>query len=194
MTVQRKNLDEYLIEQVKRGNRTAFDLLVLRYQHKVIKVVTRYVKDPHEALDVTQDTFIRAYRALSTFRGASAFYTWLFRIAINTAKNHEMAKSRRPPDTDIDFYEAEKQLDMNQLNENATPENYLYCDELQSTVTNTVDNMPEDLRSAIMLREMDGLSYEEISLIMDCPVGTVRSRIFRAREIIDEQIKPFMDH
>jgi RNA polymerase sigma-70 factor (ECF subfamily) len=192
--VRRKNLDEYLIDQAKRGQRTAFDLLVLRYQHKVIQIVLRYVKDPTEALDVMQDTFIRVYRGLDTFRGDSAFYTWLFRVAINTAKNHEAAKSRRPPDIDIDFFEAEKQLDMNKLNENATPEHYLYRDELQLKVTDTVDGMPEDLRAAIVLREMHGLSYEEISWILDCPVGTVRSRIYRARELLDAEIKPFMDH
>lgn len=192
--MRRKNLDEYLIDQVRRGQRTAFDLLVLRYQHKVVQIVLRYVKDPNEAMDVMQETFIRVYRGLDAFRGDSAFYTWLFRVAINTAKNHEAAKLRRPPDIDIDFFEAEKQLDMNKLNENATPEHYLYRDELQLKVTDAVDGMPEDLRSAIVLREMHGLSYEEISGILDCPVGTVRSRIFRARELLDAEIKPFMDH
>ncbi len=190
--VQKKSLDEYLIAQVKRGEKTAFNILMLRYQQKVLKIIGRYVKDPNEALDVTQEAFIRVYRALDSFRGASSFYTWLFRIAINTAKNHEMAKSRRPPDIDIDYHDAERQEEHKYLNENASPENNLFCDELQNIVLETMQNLPEELRHAVLLREMDGLSYEQISTLMDCPVGTVRSRIFRARELIDSKIDPFL--
>jgi RNA polymerase sigma-70 factor, ECF subfamily len=187
--MQPQKLDEHLITQFKAGNQATFNLLVLRYQHKIIKLVGRYVKDPSEVMDVAQETFIRAYRALPNFRGASSFYTWLFRIAINTAKNHEVAKMRRPPCLDIDIDEAERYDNSAFLNEIGSPESHLCCDQLEQVVSEALDNMPAELRQAMLLRELEGLSYEEISSVMSCPIGTVRSRIFRAREMIGEKIQ-----
>ncbi len=188
-------VDQELVERVQQGDKRAFDLLVLKYQHKIVKLISRYVRDPDESLDVAQETFIKAYRALANFRGESAFYTWLYRIAINTAKNHLVSLGRRPPDTDIDAADA-VQLDMESsfaLRENDTPEHLALKDEIERTIFRAIEDLPEDLRTAITLRELDGLSYEEIAEAMGCPIGTVRSRIFRAREAIDTKLKPLLD-
>lgn len=188
-----RKTDQELVEQVQRGDKRAFDLLVLKYQQKVVNLVSRYVRDPHETLDVTQEAFIKAYRALPNFRGDSAFYTWLYRIAINTAKNFLVAQGRRPPGSDVDADIAE-QMDMGtRLKEHATPENHLMREEIAQTVHRAIDDLPEDLRTAITLRELEGLSYEEIANTMECPVGTVRSRIFRARAAIDEKLRPLLN-
>jgi len=187
-----RQVDQELVERVQRGDKRAFDLLVLKYQQKVTNLVSRYVRDHSEAQDVTQEAFIKAYRALPNFRGESAFYTWMYRIAINTAKNFLVAQKRRPPGSDIEAETAE-QLDVGvKLKEYATPENHLLESELAETVKLAMDDLPEDLRTAITLRELEGLSYEEIARAMDCPVGTVRSRIFRARAAIDERLRPLL--
>ncbi|MDO6514129.1 MULTISPECIES: RNA polymerase sigma factor RpoE [Neptuniibacter] len=183
-------VDQKLVERVKAGDKTAFDLLVKKYQHKIIALIGRYVYDFHEAQDVAQETFIKAYRALPNFRGDSAFYTWLYRIAINTAKNHLVSRGRKPIDVDVDdaqFFEGD-----HQLKDIATPENELYKDELDLVIKRTLNRLPEDLRMALTLREFEGMSYDEIARVMDCPVGTVRSRIFRARETLDKEIMPLM--
>jgi len=185
-------VDQLLVERVQKGDKKAFDLLISKYQHRIISLVARYVSDQTEALDVAQEAFIKAYRAIDRFRGDSAFYTWLYRIAINTAKNWLVARKRRPPASDIDAVDAE-QYDMDsRLKEQGTPENELMRDEIRRTVYDTIAELPDDLRTAIMLREMEGMSYEDIAITMDCPIGTVRSRIFRAREAIDEKLKPLM--
>ena len=187
-----RQIDQELVERVQRGDKKAFDLLVLKYQQKVMNLVSRYLRDPSETMDVTQEAFIKAYRALPGFRGDSAFYTWLYRIAINTAKNHLVAQGRRPPGSDVDAETAE-QLDAGtRLKEYATPEHHLMERELAETVRQAIDELPEDLRTAITLRELEGLSYEEIAKAMECPVGTVRSRIFRARAAIDAKIGPLL--
>ncbi len=184
--------DRELVERTRQGDRRAFDLLVLKYQQKVANLVSRYIRDSSETLDVTQEVFIKAYRALHNFRGDSAFYTWLYRIAINTAKNFLVAQGRRPPGTDIDAETAE-QLDSGaRLKEYATPESQALTDEIAETVKRALDELPEDLRTAITLRELEGMSYEEIAEAMSCPIGTVRSRIFRAREAIDHRLKPLL--
>jgi RNA polymerase sigma-70 factor (ECF subfamily) len=185
-------VDQLLVERVQKGDKKAFDLLISKYQHRIISLVTRYVSDPTEALDVSQEAFIKAYRAIDRFRGDSAFYTWLYRIAINTAKNWLVAKKRRPPASDIDAADAEQYSMDSRLKEHGTPENELMREEIRRTVYDTIAELPEDLRTAIMLREMEGMSYEEIAVTMDCPIGTVRSRIFRAREAIDKQLKPLV--
>lgn len=182
--------DLALVERVQRGDRSAFDVLVLRYQHKVLKLVMRYVRDAMEAEDVTQDAFLKAYRALPSFRGDSAFYTWLYRIAINTAKNSLVSSKRRPIEYDLDLQDSEQYEMHARLKDSETPENLLLTDEIRETVNGAMTELPEDLRTAIVLREIDGLSYEEIAAAMDCPVGTVRSRIFRAREAIDRKLRP----
>jgi len=187
-----KNIDQELVKQVQNGDKKAFDLLVLKYQNKIISLVGRFVHDPYEAQDVAQEAFLKAYRALANFRGDSAFYTWIYRIAINTAKNYLVAQNRRPPGDDIDAQEAEQFMDSGRLRESATPERLLLTDEIQKTVNQAIEDLPEDLRTAITLRELEGLSYEDIALAMDCPVGTVRSRIFRAREAIDAKLKPLL--
>jgi RNA polymerase sigma-70 factor (ECF subfamily) len=185
-------VDDALVERARGGDRRAFDLLVLRYQQKVANLVSRYIRDQSETLDVTQEVFIKAYRALKGFRGDSAFYTWLYRIAINTAKNFLVAQGRRPPGDDLEAEIAE-QLDVGRrLKEYATPENELLAEEIAATVKAAVDELPEDLRTAITLRELEGMSYEEIAEAMSCPIGTVRSRIFRAREAIDKRLKPLL--
>ena len=187
-----REVDQALVERVQRGDKKAFDLLVLKYQQKVANLVSRYIRDPGETLDVTQEAFIKAYRALGNFRGESAFYTWLYLIAINTAKNYLVAQARRPPGTDVDAETAE-QLDVGiRLREYNTPENHLLQDELAETVAEAMNDLPEDLRTAIMLRELEGMSYDEIAKAMGCPVGTVRSRIFRARAAIDTRLKPLL--
>ena len=185
--------DQRLVERVQRGDKSAFDVLVLRYQHKIVKLVNRYVHDHAEALDVTQEAFIKAYRALPRFRGDSAFYTWLYRISINTAKNHLVSASRRPTDSTIDLQDPDEYDANARLRDMDTPEALLLSDEIKQTVEHTLRELPDELRTAITLRELEGLSYEEIAQAMDCPVGTVRSRIFRAREAIDARLKPLLD-
>ncbi len=185
--------DQRLVERVQRGDKAAFDVLVLRYQHKIVKLVNRYVHDHAEALDVTQEAFIKAYRALPRFRGDSAFYTWLYRISINTAKNHLVSASRRPTDSTIDLQDPDEYDANARLRDMDTPEALLLSDEIKQTVERTLRELPDELRTAITLRELEGLSYEEIAQAMDCPVGTVRSRIFRAREAIDARLKPLLD-
>tara|TARA_B100000809_G_C14903486_1_gene447124 strand:- start:133 stop:711 length:579 start_codon:yes stop_codon:yes gene_type:complete len=184
--------DKEIIERVKNGDKKAYDLLVLKYQQRVINLISRFVKNYADALDISQETFIKAYKALPNFRGESAFYTWLYRIAVNTAKNHLTVQSRKITKSDYDVAEIEQIEGNMTLTEQTTPENLLIKDELQETILNTIENLPEDLKSAIMLREIEGLSYEEIAAVMECPVGTVRSRIFRARETIDNKIKPLL--
>ena len=187
--------DSDCIEKALEGDNRAFDELVLKYQHRLVKLVSRYVNDPNEVFDIVQDAFIKAYRALDHFRGDSAFYTWLYRIAINTAKNHALERGRRPPDHDIDISDAELMVtNRPNLKEYNSPEHMLMCDEIESTVLDAMDHLPEDLRTTIILREMEGFSYEDISEVMGCPIGTVRSRIFRARGAIDEQVTPLMKH
>ncbi len=188
-----KDADQLLVERVQQGDKRAFDLLVIKYQHKIIAVVHRYVKDSADVNDVVQEAFIKAYRALPGFRGDSAFYTWMYRIAINTAKNYLVSRGRRPTSSDVDVDDAEYYAGNENMHDVDTPENNLFRDELQDAVKDIIQNLPEDLRTAVTLREMDGLSYEEIAEIMECPVGTVRSRIFRAREAIDKVVKPMMD-
>jgi RNA polymerase sigma-70 factor (ECF subfamily) len=185
-------VDDALVERARQGDRRAFDLLVLRYQQKVANLVSRYIRDPSETLDVTQEVFIKAYRALQGFRGDSAFYTWLYRIAINTAKNFLVAQSRRPPGDDLEAETAEQLEVGGRLKEYGTPEHELLTEEIAATIKAAVDELPEDLRTAITLRELEGLSYEEIAEAMSCPIGTVRSRIFRAREAIDKRLKPLL--
>ena len=186
------NSDQYLVERVQRGDKKAFDILVRKYQHKLAKLISRYVYDPSEVMDVVQETFLKAYRAIPNFRGDSAFYTWLYRIGVNTAKNYLIAQGRKPPSVDIDAEEAEQYEGESDLKEYATPEGMLLREEIEKTVFDTIENLPDDLRKAIVLRELEGLSYEEIAEAMQCPVGTVRSRIFRAREAINEKLKPLL--
>ena len=191
MTSSRES-DQVLVERVQAGGKKAFDVLVLKYQQKVANLISRYVRDPSEVLDVTQEAFIKAYRALPNFRGDSAFYTWLYRIAIITAKNFLAAQSRRPPGDDIEAETATQTDAGARLKEYATPENLLLQQEIATTIKAAVDDLPDDLRTAITLRELEGLSYEEIAKAMDCPIGTVRSRIFRAREAIDTRLRPLL--
>ncbi|AFL72657.1 RNA polymerase sigma factor RpoE [Thiocystis violascens] len=188
-----RQADHELVERAQSGDTRAFDLLVLKYQQKVANLISRYIRDSSEVLDVTQDAFIKAYRALPGFRGDSAFYTWLYRIAVNTVKNHLVAQGRRPPGDDVEAELAE-QMDMGaRLRESATPERLLLSDEIALTVQRALDELPEDLRTAILLREFEGMSYEEIATAMECPIGTVRSRIFRAREVIDKRLRPLLE-
>jgi len=188
-----KQTDLELVRRVQAGDKSAFDVLVLKYQQKVINLVTRYVHDPHIAMDVSQESFIKAYRGLKNFRGDSAFYTWLYRISINTAKNYLVSKNRRMPDDDIDAQEAEQYDGGGKLREISTPEREALSNEIQLTVQSTIDALPDDLRIAITLRELEGLSYEDISEAMGCPIGTVRSRIFRARESIESELAPLLE-
>lgn len=181
--------DQLLVTKVQNGDKKAFDLLVIKYQHRIFALISRFIRDADEVQDVAQDAFIKAYRAIPNFRGDSAFYTWMYRIAINTAKNHLVSKSRRPPGSDVDINDAETVIVDDSLKDSAGPENVLFANELQEVVRNAIDQLPNDLRTAVTLREFDGLSYEDIADIMDCPVGTIRSRIFRAREAIDKQVK-----
>jgi RNA polymerase sigma-70 factor, ECF subfamily len=185
--------DQELVRRVQAGDQTAFNLLVLKYQHRVLKLVGRFVNDQTEAEDVAQEAFLKAYRALASFRGDSAFYTWLYRIAINTAKNALVSQRRRPVDFDLDLQDPEQYERQARLKEADTPEGVLLTDEIRAVVEEAMEQLPEDLRTAIVLRELEGLSYEEIAEAMDCPVGTVRSRIFRAREAIDKKLKPLLD-
>lgn len=184
--------DRLLVERVQKGDSRAFDLLVLKYQGRITSLVMRFVQDAHEAQDVTQEAFIKAYRALQNFRGDSAFYTWLYRIAINTAKNYLVSRNRRPPGVDVDASDAEFYEGEHGLKDLDTPERMLLRDEIGRTVESCIARLPEDLRVALTLREYDGLSYEDIAEVMQCPVGTVRSRIFRAREAVDKALQPLL--
>ena len=192
MSEEQPGVDEQLVERAQQGDRRAFELLVRKYQYKIVQLVSRLVGDA-DAQDVAQETFIKAWRALSGFKGDSAFYTWLYRIGINTAKNHLVARRRRPTNQDIDVDEAEQFGHTAQMSDIDTPEALLLSDEIKQKVGETIAKLPPDLRQAITLRELEGLSYEEIAEVMDCPIGTVRSRIFRAREAIDVVLKPLMD-
>lgn len=192
--MQTQEADQQLVERVQRGDKRAFDLLVLKYQHKILGLVVRFVHDPQEAQDVAQEAFIKAYRALGNFRGDSAFYTWLYRIAINTARNWQAANSRRPAGSSIvetDDNETFDQID--NLTDISTPESLMASRQVVDTVNAAIDALPEDLRTAIVLREIEGLSYEDIAQTMNCPIGTVRSRIFRAREAIAAQLRPVLE-
>jgi len=188
-----KSVDQALVVRVQNGDKKAFDLLVLKYQHKVHNLISRYVRDPHEGQDVAQEAFIKAYRALAGFRGDSAFYTWLYRIVINTAKNYLVAQGRRPPRDDIEAMDAEQFDGAHALKEYDTPEQLAQRDQLETVVNQAIEGLPDDLRTAILLRELEGMSYEDIAKAMSCPVGTVRSRIFRAREAIDSRIRPLLE-
>lgn len=185
--------DKQLVSRVQQGDKKAFDLLVIKYQQKIMSLISRYVHDADEVQDVAQEAFIKAYRALPGFRGDSAFYTWLYRIAINTAKNHLVSRSRRPPGSDVDLEDAQYMDSADALRDRETPENALFGEELRATVNGALSDLPDDLRTAVTLREFDGLSYEEIAEVMECPVGTVRSRIFRAREAIDKSVQSHME-
>lgn len=184
--------DQILVERVKSGDKKAFDALVVKYQGRILNLISRFVHNPYDASDIAQEAFIKAYSALPKFRGDSAFYTWLYRIAINTAKNFLASRSRQPFDTAVDFNEMEQTERSDSLREQTTPERLLLTHELQETIISAIEELPVDLRSAITLREIDGLSYQEIATVMDCPVGTVRSRIFRAREAVDKRLKPLL--
>src|SRR3546814_702840 len=192
-TQQGQDLDQELVRRVQRGDSAAFDLLVRKYQHRIAALIGRYISDWSECQDVAQDTFIRAYRAIGNFRGDAQFYTWLHRIAVNTAKNHLVAHKRRPPTEDIDVSDAEQFDSGIRLRDTDTPDRELARQQMEQTVMRAVDALPEELRTAITLREVEGLSYEEIAQRMDCPIGTVRSRIFRAREAIDTELRPLME-
>lgn len=189
-----EQLDRELVLRVQQGDKAAFDILVLKYQHKIIQLVNRYVKDSSEAQDVAQETFIKAYRAIGSFRGEAAFYTWLYRIAINTAKNDLVARSRRQTNYQIELQLVETCENAPQLQDAQTPETDLLNQEILATIKKTIEGLPEEMRVAIILCEFDGLSYEAIAQAMDCPVGTVRSRIFRAREAIDNKLTPLLAH
>ena len=189
-----REIDQELVERAQRGDKQAFGLLVEKYQRKLARLLSRFVRDPAEVEDVTQEAFIKAYRALPKFRGDSAFYTWLYRIGINTAKNYLMAAGRRAPtSTGVDSEEAESLAEGEQLRDINTPESLILSREIGDTVNATMEGLPEELRTAIQLREIEGMSYEDIAQIMNCPIGTVRSRIFRAREAIAVQLKPLLD-
>ena len=188
-----REIDRQLVERAQRGDKHAFELLVQKYQRKLARLLSRFIRDPAEVEDVTQEAFIKAYRALPAFRGDSAFYTWLYRIGINTAKNYLMALSRRAPtSTEVGAEEAEGFEEGEQLRDINTPESMLLSNEIAETVNSTIEKLPEELRTAIQLREIEGMSYEDIAKVMDCPIGTVRSRIFRAREAIAEQLRPLL--
>tara|TARA_R110002072_G_scaffold4663_2_gene32353 strand:+ start:15934 stop:16512 length:579 start_codon:yes stop_codon:yes gene_type:complete len=185
--------DNQLVERVLQNDKRAFTMLVLRYQHKVLGLIGRFVKDPHEAEDVAQEAFLKAYRALPSFRGDSAFYTWLYRIAVNTAKNHLVSRGRRPPNTDVDMEDAQLVDDTSTLREIDSPEANMEKEDMRRVIYKAIDELPEELKTAFSLREFSGLSYEDITEVMDCPVGTVRSRIFRAREAIDKRVRELLE-
>jgi RNA polymerase sigma-70 factor (ECF subfamily) len=191
--VGERSVDQVLVARVQNGEKGAFDLLVRKYQHKVAKLISRYLSDRAEVEDITQEVFIKAYRGLGAFRGDSAFYTWLYRIAVNTAKNYLESQGRRPPSADIEIEGAELLEGVNGLRDLGTPERNLLTDEIADTVNRVIGGLPADLRMAITLRDLDGLSYEEIAHVMECPIGTVRSRIFRAREAIDKELRPLLE-
>jgi len=189
-----REIDRQLVERAQRGDKQAFGLLVQKYQRRLARLLSRFIRDPAEVEDVAQEAFIKAYRALPAFRGDSAFYTWLYRIGINTAKNYLMALGRRAPtSTEVEAEEAERFDEGEQLRDINTPESILLSKEIAQTVNATIEKLPEELRTAIQLREIDGMSYEDIAKVMDCPIGTVRSRIFRAREAVAEQLRPLLD-
>lgn len=185
--------DQLLVKRVQQGDKKAFDLLVLKYQHRIAALVSRFIHDHDEVQDVTQEAFVKAYRALANFRGDSQFYTWLYRIAVNTAKNYLVSRNRRPPGTDVDIDDAMYFDGDHALRDIESPEQNLMSEQLMQVVNQSIKQLPEDLRTALTLREYDGLSYEEIAEVMGCPVGTVRSRIFRAREAVDREIQPLID-
>lgn len=189
-----RETDQLLVERVQKGDKRAFDLLVGKYQHKIVSLISRYVSDHAEALDVAQEAFIKAYKAIGRFRGDSAFYTWMYRIAINTAKNHLVSQSRRPPASDVDAQDAEQFQVDTRLKDRGSPEHELLKEEIERTIHDAISELPDDLRVAITLREMEGMSYEDIATTMDCPIGTVRSRIFRAREAIDGRLRPLLSN
>lgn len=188
-----EQLDEELVSRVQHGDKAAFDLLVIKYQHKIIQLVNRYVKDPSEAQDVAQEAFIKAYRALGAFRGEATFYTWLYRIAINTAKNYLILRTRRHSNYQLDIQEVEAIGNEPQLQGMDTPEQLILNEEIMTTLNKAIEDLPEEMQLAFKLREFEGLSYEEIALAMDCPIGTIRSRLFRAREAIDKQLSPLLE-
>jgi RNA polymerase sigma-70 factor, ECF subfamily len=189
-----REIDRQLVARAQQGDKQAFELLVEKYQRKLARLLSRFIRDPAEVEDVTQEAFIKAYRALPAFRGDSAFYTWLYRIGINTAKNYLMAMGRRAPtSTEVDSDEAEGFEEGEQLRDINTPESLLLSSEIAQTVNATIEGLPEELRTAIQMREIEGMSYEDIAKAMYCPIGTVRSRIFRAREAIAEQLRPLLD-
>tara|TARA_Y100001001_G_C7976019_1_gene297644 strand:- start:53 stop:700 length:648 start_codon:yes stop_codon:yes gene_type:complete len=187
-----QHTDRQLVARVQKGDSRAFDLLVIKYQHRILALVGRYISDFAEAQDVTQEAFIKAYRALPSFRGDSQFYTWMYRIAVNTAKNYLVSRGRKTPTRDIDLDDAEFFADEAKMKDIETPDSLIQRDELRQVVFDAIDALPEELRMAVTLRELDGLSYEEIAEVMDCPIGTVRSRIFRAREAIDKKMQPLL--
>jgi RNA polymerase sigma-70 factor (ECF subfamily) len=191
--VGERSVDQTLVARVQRGEKGAFDLLVRKYQHKVAKLISRYLSNRAEVEDITQEVFIKAFRGLPGFRGESAFYTWLYRIAVNTAKNYLESQGRRPPGTGIDIESAEVLDSMESLRDVATPERNMLTGEIAETVNRAIAALPPDLRTAITLRDLDGLSYEEIAQVMECPIGTVRSRIFRAREAINKELRPLLE-
>ncbi len=185
--------DNQLVSRVQKGDRRAFDLLVLKYQHRILSLVGRFISDYAEAQDVTQEAFIKAYKALPSFRGDSAFYTWMYRIAVNTAKNHLISRGRKTPTQDIDLDDAEFFTGEAAMKETDTPDGLLQRDQLRDVVFDAIEQLPDELRRAVTLRELEGMSYEEIAEAMECPIGTVRSRIFRAREAIDKKMQPLME-
>lgn len=187
-----QELDWQIVQRVQQGDKAAFNLLVKKYQHRLVNLVSRYVSNHGDVADVVQEAFIKAYRALPGFRGESAFYTWLYRIAVNSSKNYLVATGRKPPSSDVDAEEAESYEGSDALKVGDSPEKLLLTEEIRQVVFSTIEQLPDELRTAITLRELDGLSYEEIAEIMGCPIGTVRSRIFRAREAIDQKLKPLM--
>ncbi|MDX1676364.1 RNA polymerase sigma factor RpoE [Arsukibacterium sp.] len=187
-----QELDWQIVQRVQQGDKAAFNLLVKKYQHRIANLISRYVSNNGDVADVAQDAFIKAYRAMPGFRGESAFYTWLYRIAVNSAKNYLVASGRKPPASDVDADDAEYFEGSDALKEQDSPERLLLSEEIRAVVFNTIDKLPDELRTAITLRELEGLSYEEIAEVMACPIGTVRSRIFRAREAIDTQLKPLI--
>ena len=187
------DIDSELVKRVQQGDKSAFDVLVMKYQQKVVNLISRFVSDQSECYDVAQETFIKAYRALGNFRGDSQFYTWLYWIAANTAKNHLASRSRKSPAYSVDVDDAEHYTGESSLKDITNPENMLLTDEIKQTVFAAIEKLPDDLKSAITLREIEGLSYEDIADVMDCPIGTVRSRIFRARDAIDKELRPLLE-
>ena len=189
-----RDFDFQLIKRIQNGEHQAFTLLVKKYQNRVANILTRYVRNSGDIADVTQEVFIKVYKSLASFRGESAFYTWLYRITVNTAKNYLTSQSRRPPASDIDAFEADSYDGSDALKESDDPEGILHSQEIKNVILNTIEQLPAELKSAITLRELEGMSYDEIAKIEDCPIGTVRSRIFRAREAIDKQLKPLLEN